>query len=163
MALNAHLSGMTKKQAMLEAGYSPKSLSSTVFGREDVKYELARRQETAAAKCEISQDWVVKRLAEMADSGAIMAKYKKVMPDGQLDWDFTGATQADLALIEELTVVCKDGAYGMKIGLPRRQAALDALCRVLGYNKDKVDVSGEISLVERLQRGRDRVRDNSDG
>ncbi|KKL64978.1 hypothetical protein LCGC14_2159620, partial [marine sediment metagenome] len=74
------------------------------------------------------------------------------------DWDFTGATINELALIDELTVLEKNGAFAMKIGVPSRQAALDALCRVLGLNKDKLDLSGTVSLVERLQKGRDRVR-----
>ena len=159
IALNAFLSGMTQKDAMVEADFSTKTPPSQVFGRDDVKHEIARRREEVAEKYDISQEWLVERLAKIADSNLTLAKYKKIMPDGQLDWDFKGATQEELALIDELTVLERNGAFSMKIGVPSRQAALDSLCRVLGFNKDKLKLSGEVSLVERLQRGRDRVRD----
>ncbi len=158
IAVNAHISGMTKKDAMIEAGYAPKTDPQSVFGRDEVKHEVARHQEEMAKKYDIGREWVIKRLVDIADSSVTLAKFKKVMKDGQLDWDFTGATLQELALIDELTVLEKNGAFSMKIGVPSRQAALDALCRVLGLNKDKLDLSGSLSLVERLQKGRDRVR-----
>ena len=158
LAVNAHLSGMTKKDAMVEAGYSPGTEVQGVFGREDVKHEIARRQDAVAEKYDIGREWMIKRLVKIADSNLTLAKFKKIMRDGQLDWDFTGASLEELALIDELTVLEKNGCFSMKIGVPSRQAALDALCRVLGLNKDKLDLSGTVSLVERLQKGRDRVR-----
>ncbi len=162
LAVNAHLSGMKKKDAMVEAGYSPESDVQGVFGRVDVKHEIARRQDAVVEKYDIGREWMIKRLVTIADSNLTLAKFKKIMPDGQLDWDFQGATLDELALIDELTVLEKNGVFAMKIGVPSRQAALDALCRVLGLNKDKLDLTGTVSLVERLQKGRDRVR-GSDG
>ena len=159
IALNAFLSGMTQKDAMVEADFSTKTPPSQVFGRDDVKHEIARRREEVAEKYDISQEWLVERLAKIADSNLALARYKKVDFEGRLYWDFTGATQEELALIDELTVSIKMGVHTMKIGTPSRQAAIDSLARILGFNKDKLKLSGEVSLVERLQRGRDRVRD----
>ncbi len=158
IAVNAHISGMTKKDAMIEAGYAPKTDPQSVFGRDEVKHEITRHQEDMAEEYNISREWIAKRLMKITDSNLVLAKFKKVMSDGQLDWDFTGATLQELALIDELTVLEKNGAFSMKIGVPSRQAALDALARIFGLNKDKLDLSGSLSLVERLQKGRDRVR-----
>lgn len=159
IAVNAFLSGMTQREAMVEAGYSPKSAPDKVFGREDVKHEIERLQESVAAKFEVSQEWVVERLVRIAESGTVLAKFKKIDSDGKLYWDFTDATQEELALIDDLTVETSIvGKHSMKVGVPGRQKAIDSLCRVLGFNKDKLDISGSLSLVERLQRGRERVR-----
>ena len=159
IAVNAFLSGMSKKDAMLEAGYAKSIKSDFVFSREDVRHEVERRQEKVAAKYDVSQEWVVERLVRMAESNTTLAKFIKVDEEGQLDWDFTGATIQELALIEELAVKSTiAGGYEMKIATPSRQKAIDSLCRILGFNKDKLDLTGSLSLVERLQRGRGRVR-----
>ena len=69
LAVNAHLSGMTKKDAMVEAGYFSGSDVQKVFGRDDVKHEIARHQEEVAKKYDIGREWVVKRLVDMLWAG----------------------------------------------------------------------------------------------
>ena len=161
IAVNAFLSGMTQQEALVEAGYSEKSSPNSVFGRDDVKHEIERRQEEVAAKYDVSQEWVVEHLVRITKSGEALAKFIKVDHEGKLYHDFTGATQEELALIEELTVERTPlGGHKMKASPPGRQRAIDSLCRVLGFNKDKLDLSGSVSLVERLQRGRGRVKKN---
>lgn len=158
IAVNAHLSGMTKNDAMLEAGYSSSTNPMSVFSREDVKAQIELHQDEMADKYEVSREWVLEQLQRIATSGSVLAKFKKILPDGQLDWDFKGATPEELALIDELTVKANaKGQYDMKIGVPSRQSALDSICRIMGYNKDKLDLTGSLSLVERLQRGRKRA------
>ncbi len=158
IAVNAFLSGMTKGDAKVEAGLG-KTSANSVFSREDVKHEIERRQNEVVEKYDVGQEWVVERLIRIVESGTILSKFMKVDDEGQLDWDFTGATPQELALIEELAVKSTiSGGYEMKVGTPGRQRALDSLCRVLGFNKDKLDLTGSVSLVERLQRGRGRVR-----
>ena len=159
IAVNAYLSGMTKSAAMIEAGYGTSTGAVLVFGREDVQHEIERHQDAMVEKYEVPREWVLEQLHKIATSGFVLAKFKKVTPDGGLDWDFTGATQEELALIDDLTVkINAKGQVEIKIGAPSRQSALDSICRVMGYNKDKLDLTGSLSLVERLQKGRDRVR-----
>lgn len=163
IAVNAYMSGMTKGEALLEAGYSKKSGVSVVFDRPDVCHEIERLTERVMAKYEVDREWVTEQLVDIATAGVTLAKFKKITEDGKLNWDFSGATEAELALIDSLTVenypVNQGGGFkSMKITIPSRQSALDSLCRIHGLNKDKLDVTGELSLVERLQRGRERAR-----
>ena len=161
IAVNAFLSGMTKKEAMAEAGYSEKTCTATahVFGREDVKHEIERRQNEVVEKYDIGQEWVVKRLVRIIDSSTVLSKFVKIDHEGKLYWNFTDATPQELALIEELAVETTPlGGHKIKVGPPSRQRAIDSLCRILGLNKDKLDLTGSVSLVERLQRGRGRVK-----
>ena len=104
IVVNAYLSGMTKKMAMREAGYSANSDPQTVFGREDVQAEMERLTDRVMRKYEVSREWVTRQLVSIATAGVVLARFKKVTPDGKLDWDFTGATEAELALIDTLSV-----------------------------------------------------------
>ena len=164
IVVNAYLSGMSKHQALAEAGYSPKTLVHQVFDREDVSHEIERLTDEVMAKYQIDREWVTKQLVDIATAGVTLAKFKKVTPDGLLTWNFTGATQEELALIDTLSVETyvekgtQQTVKKFKIGLPSRQTALDSLCRIHGLNKDRLEVDVELSLVERLQRGRERAR-----
>ncbi|KKK84393.1 hypothetical protein LCGC14_2783810, partial [marine sediment metagenome] len=124
---------------------------------------LARRQRSARRRYELDEDWVIQRLMRMADAGDILAKFKRVLPSGKLDWDFTGATQDELAVVNELTVTTRTDVAGakvvkMKIGSSDPHNALVSLMRRLGLFKDRLRLDGELSLVERISRGRDRAR-----
>jgi len=157
--------GFVAKQAMISAGYA-KNTATYNPGRwsqqPQVIKEIARRQKVLADRHEVTQDWVIERLKRIADAPAILAKYKKVTEDGQLAWDFTDATQEDLAVINELATDMYSEGRGkgakiikkMKIGSSDPMAALNALCRHLGMFNDKVTVEGELSLIERIQAGR---------
>ena len=163
IAVNAYLAGATKREAMNEAGYAENVQMSLVFNRPDVQHEIERLSEQVMAKYEVSREWITEQLVNIATAGETLAKFKKVMPDGLLDWDFTGATQQELALIETLAIERQTSPGGVtttrfKPTMPSRQTALDSLCRIHGFNKDKLDLGGEMSLVERLQRGRDRAK-----
>ena len=62
--------GYEKTKAMRTAGYSEMTslkCQAVVFGREDVKAEIQRRQAKSAKKHELNQDWVIKRLMARAD------------------------------------------------------------------------------------------------
>lgn len=159
--VNAYMSGKNMMDAAEEAGYSRYS-AHVLFKREDIRHEIERLQQETMAEYQVDREWVTRQLVEIALAGETLAKFKKIQTDGSLKWDFRGATQAELALIDTLAVETTETANRVtnrfKIGVPSRQNALDSLCRIHGLNKDKLDIGGEISLVERLQRGRDRAR-----
>ena len=164
IAVNAYLSGLTRREALREAGFADTVQTSVVFNRPDVKHEIDRLTEEVMAKYEVTREWVTEQLVNIATAGKMLAKFKKVDDDGMLHWDFTGATQDELALIDTLSVesYSMPGQKGVtkkfKISVPSRQTALDSLCRINGFNKDKLDIGGEMSMVDRLQRGRERSK-----
>ena len=165
-AIHYFMAGDSKRLALVKAGYSENTARGSpqsVFDRPVVAKELARRQLALREKSKLTEEWVVKRFMMYADAGATLAKFKKVTDDGSLDWDFTGATQEELALINELTVTTTAGDGGdtmtrAKIGHSDPVVALNSLARVQGMFKDKVQFEGELSLVDRIIRGRERAR-----
>ena len=170
VCIDEYLKGKSKTDAMLIAGYSEGTARGRgpmlVFGREDVKAEIAKRQKGARVKYDIDRDWVVQRLAAIADAPAVLAKFKKINSDGTLYYDFTGATEAELELVDSITTETYMEGRGddareirkFKITVNDRQRALDGLARIFGFNKDSLDVKGKLTLVERLQQGRKRVK-----
>ena len=159
--------GFNKTKATRAAGFKhPDRYATVIFDLPEVVAEIERRRALLREKYELTEDWVIERLMAIADSGRVLAKYKKVAPDGTLTWDFTGAPPEDLVAINELTVdtyVEGKGANAkqvkkFKVGTSDPKAALDSLCRKLGLFNDKVTVAGEVSLVERLRKGRERVK-----
>ncbi len=162
LMIDFYLAGATKADAMRLAGYSECTATQhqmLVFNHPVVTAEIQRRQELNRKKYELDEDWVIQRLMRIADSGIILAKFKKVQPDGSLDWNFTGATEDDLAAINELTVSYdKEGNKQMKIGSDSPKGALDSLCRKLGLFQDIQINIGEVTLSDRIDRGRERSR-----
>ncbi len=156
------LAGSTKKDAMLMAGFS-KTTAQTghtmIFGRPAVRAEIARQQEALREKYELDEDWIIQRAMHMANAGEVLAKFKIVEEDGSLDWDFTGATQHELAVINELTISYdKNGKKHMKIGSDSTTTAMTLLMRKMGMFQDIQINIGEVSLSERISAGRERSR-----
>lgn len=176
--VNAYFSnGFVKRQAALAAGYSKSTATyntAALFNNPLVKEEIDRRFEEERRKYEVDRDWVVQRLARIANGGEILARFKRVNPEtGELFWDFDGATPDDLAVITELTTDIYTEGRGkdavkvkkMKVALADPKGALDSLARTLGLFQDNLKVEGELSIVERLQAGRRRLgsRDTKEG
>lgn len=148
-------------------GYTKATANSNAhkfFRRPDVKEYLDHRRQDISAATGVTTEKLVHRLKFLAFGD--LSRFIKVRTDGQLDYDFTGATEDELRLINELTV----DSYTEGRGLDKRPVkkfkfakadtlrAIELLGRILGSFKDKTEVSGEVSLVERLQRGREQVR-----
>lgn len=102
-------------------------------------------------------------------------KYLKVEADGQLKPDYTHITEDDKDLIKEVQVDEVKRADGTTSKIKTRVILHDKLAAIRlsmmskGMFKDQVEVKGEVSLIERLQRGRKQVgekqrdRDEDDG
>ena len=167
------LSGMTQKEALLKVGYATSVATKKpdfIFSRPDVKAFINEQQKEILAKVGVTKEWMTLQLVAVAQTGAVLAKFIKVDPkSGVVDWDFRCATEGELALIDSLTV---DTTYGLggkkvkcKVTMPSRLAALEALCKIYGLNKDPLADALKISLVERLQAGRKRAsgKEKEDG
>jgi len=157
--------GCSKGQAMRVAGYSRTVTDNPqkMFNKPNVAAEVRRRREIMARRAEVTEERIVAEYARIA-FGSI-AKFKKVDFNGGLYWDFTGATEEDLELIEAMdTETYVDGrgeesriVKKLKIKPYPKLQALDALARHLGLFKDSVNVTHEVTLVDRMTRGRERV------
>jgi phage terminase small subunit len=168
LAVDGFLAGKTKTQAMLDAGYSKKTakFEQSLFKRPDVKAYLERRQKRLAKKFDLSQERIVAKYMQIAFGDEVLARFKKVdEDDGSLYWDFTGATEEDLQLVQEMsTEIYQDGRgpgarkiKKFKVTAADQMRALDALARHLGMFNDKVTVQGELTLVDRILAGRKRA------
>lgn len=160
--------GFRKRGALLKAGYSKSTAdhaAASVFNNPLVREEIERRVERDRRKYDVTREWVIQRLARIANAGEILAPYRKVSEDGRLYYDFEGATPDELAVITELTTDEYAEGRGedavrikkMKIAMADPKGALDSLARTLGLFQDSVKVEGEVSVVERLQAGRRRL------
>jgi phage terminase small subunit len=148
-------------------GYTKATANSNAhkfFRRPEVVAYLEERRKDLCAKTGVTQEALVQRLKMLAFGD--LSKFIKVNSKGELDYDFTGATEDELRLINELTVDSYKEGRGadardvkkFKFAKADTLRALELLGRIMGVFKDKTEVSGEVSLVERLQRGRDRIR-----
>lgn len=161
--------GFNKKQACISAGYAEgtaHSISNRVFDLPQVKQEIEKRMKALAQKAELNAQWVIDRMMAIADSGRTLAPYKKVQEDGSILWDFTGASEEALSLLNEISVDYYTDGRGdearevkkFKVGVTEPKAALDSLARHLGMFKDSVDVNHTTSVADQIQQGRARVR-----
>lgn len=162
--------GFNETAAAKAAGFAHANHYTTrLFAREDVKAEIAKRREKLAKKHEITQERILAEYAKIAFHG--LNKFLVPQKDGTLDWDFSGASEEELAAIKGMTVDYYTEGKGraavqmkkFKIDVMDKKAALDSLARHFGMFNDKVTVTGELSLVDRLAAGRQRARARNAG
>lgn len=159
--------GFNKREALLRAGYSEKTAEGnphSVFNHPFVVAEVERRQKELAKKNNVTAERIVQEFAKIGFSN--LGDLVEVNPDGSAYLDMRKITPEQRAALSEFTVDEYEEGRGegavavkkFKIKFHDKKGALDSLARHLGMFNDKVEVSGELSIVERLQRGRDRVR-----
>ncbi len=167
--IDAYMKCFNKKQAMMEGGYS-KSMASTrandVFGDPAVITEIGRRQNLAAHRSDVSLDWIVQRLKMIADAN--LGDCLDIYSDGSAKINFTKLTPSLKKALNKFSVDERKEGRGKNagvvvkntIGLSDQLKALELLVRHLGLSKEKqsIELSGEVELVEQLHRGRSRVK-----
>lgn len=176
---------LEKKAAMIRAGYSvgmASTRANTVFNNPLVQAEIARRLAPIKKRYEITKDAVLQEMAILAFSnpGAVHLKLK------QNNYDLACLTEDELKIVNELTekftvtsegVVSKAdedfdedgnplteykavrfGTLDRKVKLNGdKKAALDSLMRYLGLFEDKLNITVQGSLEQRLMDGRARA------
>ena len=102
-------------------------------------------------------------VAELAKIGfANMGDYLAEDDEGNVVVDITGMTADEAAVLSEVrTETYMKGRGDAAVPVTKvyikkydKKAALDSLARVKGMFNDSIEVTGEMSLVERLNRGR---------
>jgi phage terminase small subunit len=166
-AIDGYISGKTKQQAMLDAGYSETTAHgkhSAIFGREDVKAEIARRQKMVATRTDINLERLNNILVSIAEAnpgelittdeaGNMFVDYSKLTP--QMKKVISGFTVDDMT--EGRAGEDQQRFRRLKLQFVDRLRAIEMLIRFNGLSKEKIHVEVEGDLVQRLQRGRNRV------
>ena len=147
-------------QAAIRAGYSVKTANeqgARLLANVSVKNAIRERQEVLKMKTEVTQEWVVeryRRIVEGCDKRLFFNDDGSVKPPSQ--WSAEMGLAVAAFEVEEL------GDEGLAVAVSKlrfqdAKAALDSLARHLGMFKDKVEVSVDESLAERLARAKERL------
>ena len=164
--LEDYLRTWDKTGSVRRAGFAhPNQAATRIFKIPQFQLELKRREAAMKKETEITREWIVERLMRIADAGKTLSKYLKVQDDGTLAWDFTGVSEDELSVVSSMMVEMYMEGRGpgaksvkkFKIDTADPKGALDSLARIAGLFNDKLKVEGEVSLVERLQKGRERL------
>lgn len=129
---------------------NPRSYSERAFKQPAVVKEIKRRMDKLGKKHDLTVDWLVDRLVKRITANEKLAKFVKVTEDGKLDYDFTGATEEEIALIAGFTsdvYIDGRGPDGKKVRKFKLEAisvdaAEDKLAKLLGWYIDKKEISG---------------------
>lgn len=167
------LNGNDKQAALIAAGYSLATAgqqAKQVFDHPGVQAEVTRRNAMHAKKADLTAEWVIAEFMKLATAREKLSKFKRVTKDGALDWDFTGATAEELALVGTLhTEFYVEGRGDIaktikkfKIDITDPVAVLAHLARIQGMFQDKLKLEGDEEVVAQLQAGRNRIKRLSD-
>ena len=161
--VDEYLVDLNATQAAIRAGYSAKTANeqgARLLANVSVQNAIRERQEVLKMKTEITQEWVVeryRRIVEGCDKRLFFNDDGSVKPPSQ--WS------AEMGLAVAGFEVQELGDEGLAVSVSKlrfqdAKAALDSLARHLGMFKDKVEVSVDESLAERLARARGRLNDD---
>ena len=158
--VDEYLVDLNATQAAIRAGYSAKTANeqgARWLANVSVQNAIRERQEVLKMKTEITQEWVVeryRRIVEGCDKRLFFNDDGSVKPPSQ--WS------AEMGLAVAGFEVQELGDEGLAVSVSKlrfqdAKAALDSLARHLGMFKDKVEVSVDESLAERLARAKERL------
>lgn len=158
--VDEYLVDLNATQAAVRAGYSAKTANeqgARLLANVSVQNAIRERQEVLKMKTEITQEWVVeryRRIVEGCDKRLFFNDDGSVKPPSQ--WS------AEMGLAVAGFEVQELGDEGLAVSVSKlrfqdAKAALDSLARHLGMFKDKVEVSVDESLAERLARAKERL------
>lgn len=136
-------------QAAIRAGYSrvgANRAAHRLLQDEEIGAAIANAQAARSARTQIDADWVLIRLARIADSDIRKLFHGREL---KLPEDLDDDTASALASIEVVTVAKGEGEveYVSKMKFWDKRAALVDIGRHLGMFKDKLDVEHSGGIV----------------
>ena len=159
--------GGNATQAAKTVGYKhPHQQGPRLMLHPQVTAAIQAKRDKILQKTEVTREWLIEQYKNIAMGGIAMAKYRVPSKDGTLHFDFSNVTQEDLALITTMSTETYVEGRGrnakkvkkFKVDFTEPKAGLDQLGRIIGAFTDNVKHTGEVSLVERLQKGRERAK-----
>ena len=154
-----YLIDMNGARAARAAGYSEsaaRETASRLLKTPEVAQAIRKARESLSERTEITQDWVLQRWAAIADvdKRAFFDDAGRLRPVSE--W-----TREMALAVDGLDVTETEGEIAVKISklkLSSSKAALDSIARHLGMFKDKVEVSVDETLAERIARAKARLK-----
>lgn len=157
--IEEYLIDMNGARAARAAGYSEsaaRETASRLLKKPEVAQAVREAREKLSERTEITQDWVLQRWAAIAD----VDKREFFDDAGRLrpvsEW-----TREMALAVDGLNVTEIEGEIAVKVSklkLSSSKAALDSIARHLGMFKDKVEVSVDETLAERIARAKARLK-----
>lgn len=160
--IEEYLVDLNATQAAIRAGYAvgcADVTASKLLVNPKVAAEIEMRRGELKRKTEITQERVLEQYANIA----FVDKRAFFLPSGALkpisEW-----TPEMAAAVSGLDVIEQSGGDGSSMAVIKRlklldsKAALDSLARHLGMFKDKVEISVDEALAERLARAKSRMK-----
>lgn len=154
-----YLIDMNGARAARAAGYSEsaaRETASRLLKKPEVAQAVREAREKLSERTEITQDWVLQRWAAIAD----VDKREFFDDAGRLrpvsEW-----TREMALAVDGLDVTETEGEIAVKVSklkLSSSKAALDSIARHLGMFKDKVELSVDETLAERIARAKARLK-----
>jgi phage terminase small subunit len=154
-----YLIDMNGARAARAAGYSEsaaRETASRLLKKPEVAQAVREAREKLSERTEITQDWVLQRWAAIAD----VDKREFFDDAGRLrpvsEW-----TREMALAVDGLDVTETEGEIAVKVSklkLSSSKAALDSIARHLGMFKDKVELSVDETLADRIARAKARLK-----
>ncbi len=145
--IDEYLIDLNATQAAIRAGYSPRTARAIAcenLAKPDIQEAIAEAKRVRSEATKIDAEWVLRELVKLHKrvtqqiTPALHPKTRKQMKDEEGNLLFVFNAAAANAANRALELIGKHTE--------------------IGAFKDRLEVSGGLSLVERLQAGRDRVR-----
>lgn len=167
IAINLYMKGMSKRDALIEAGYSlsvAKTDAASVFDRDDVKKEIQRRQRSMATRAGVDAEWIISRLKSIANAN--LGDLIEIDKEGKPYYDLKNLSPDHKRALGELVMdEIKEGRGSgartvrrVRVKMVDKLRALEMLGKHLNLFEDKSDaLKVEVSLIDRLQAGRERI------
>lgn len=157
---------LSKRQALVAAGYRSGTPTNAIFSRADVAAEIARRRAALITKSELTDDWIIERYQRIAD--ADLGELLEVQEDGTAWVDMSALTQDQKSALSEYDSIVSYGqpdedgnpapkVVKAKVRFHDKLAALNALARIRGMLKDKLDITVGLTLGDKVQQARQRL------
>jgi len=162
-----YLKDLNATRAYLAAGYSEGGAAvsaNKLLKNPKIARVIAEKQGKRLQKLEITAERVLQELACLGFAN--MNDYMQVAPDGKsFDVNFAGLSRQQTAAIQEITVDATGGdgdgerrlVLRNKFKLADKRGALELLGKHLELFTEKLKISGDAELVEKLIAGRKRA------
>lgn len=155
---------LSKRAACQAAGLHPNT-SADIFKRPEVLAAIKRRRERIDLKAEVTEERIIAEYAAIAFSR--LGDLLEVQEDGSAWVDMAAMTEDQKAALSEYNVetyqeLGDDEHPGhtvkkSKVKFHDKQAALLALARIKGMLKDKLEITGGLTLSAKVQQKRERL------
>ena len=160
-ACDGWLAGMTKADALTNAGY--KYTYTELFSKPKALAYMEAKMMRLGKKYDVTTENIIAEYAKLGFSN--MMDMTEANKDGDLVFRLDDLTEQESAAISEYVVEEYMEGRGpnakpvkkVRVKMHDKRQALDSLARINGMFNDKMEVKGELTLSERLQRGRARA------